>query len=113
MHVYVQKSTRTIFPRRSSTVSGFELSQPVAPSKPGKWPSTGNSAVPACRCLPKRLMSVECGHGEPLGPRALDPEGIRLAGGADDRGVAGETLALVAGDRERSLVGALDPLSAR
>ena len=36
MQVYVQKSTRTTFPRRPSGVSGSELSQPVAPSKPGR-----------------------------------------------------------------------------
>jgi hypothetical protein len=35
MHVYVQKSTSTIFPRRLSLVSGGELSQPVAPSSDG------------------------------------------------------------------------------
>jgi hypothetical protein len=35
MQVYVQKSTSTTFPRRSSAVSGGELSQPVAASKPG------------------------------------------------------------------------------
>src|SRR5919204_3795469 len=34
MHVYVQKSTRTTFPRRPPGVSGSELSQPAAPSKP-------------------------------------------------------------------------------
>src|SRR6266536_2144952 len=32
MHVYVQKSTRTTFPRRPSAVSGGELSQLLAPS---------------------------------------------------------------------------------
>src|SRR5262245_9978574 len=57
MQVYVQKSTSTTFPRRASGVRGWELSQPVAPSKPGKWPSIGNSAVPTCRCLLKRLTS--------------------------------------------------------
>jgi hypothetical protein len=45
---------------------------------------------------------------ESLGPRPLDAEGVRLACG-EDRGIAGETLALVAGDRERFLVGTLDP----
>src|SRR5262249_9349037 len=55
MQVYVQKSVRTTFPRRSAVVSGGELSQPVAPSKPGTWPSTGNE--PALRRLPNRLIS--------------------------------------------------------
>src|SRR5262249_54088918 len=55
MQVYVQKSTRTTFPRNPSAVSGGELSQPVAPSKPGTWPSTGSE--PALRRLLKRLMS--------------------------------------------------------
>ena len=36
MHVYVQKSTRTTFPRSSSAASGSELSQPVAPPKRGQ-----------------------------------------------------------------------------
>jgi hypothetical protein len=36
MHVYVQKSTSTTFPRKSAGESGPEFSQPVAPSKPGK-----------------------------------------------------------------------------
>ena len=49
--------------------------------------------------------SVERGRLEALRPRPLDAEGVRLAGGADDGGVAGEPLALVAGDGERSLVG--------
>ena len=55
----------------------------------------------------------ERGPLEALGPRPLDAEGVRLAGGGDDRGIAGETLALVAGDRERLLVGTLDPLPTR
>ena len=71
MQVYVQKSTRTTFPRRSSAVSGSELSQPVAPSKPGKWPSTGNGAVPAWRRRPNTLT--------PLPP-------LRLVGGDSVRG---------------------------
>src|SRR4029453_956471 len=49
MHVYVQKSTSTTFPRRPSGVSGSELSQPVAPSKPGRRVSA--------RGLAKRLTS--------------------------------------------------------
>jgi hypothetical protein len=57
--------------------------------------------------------SVECRRLEALGPRPLDAEGVRLAGSGDDRGIAGETLALVAGDRERFLVGTLDPLPTR
>ena len=36
MQVYVQKSTRTTFPRRTSGVSGSELSQPAAPSNAGR-----------------------------------------------------------------------------
>src|SRR5215472_12983368 len=47
MHVYVQKSTSTTFPRRPAGVSGPELSQPVAPSKPGRWPPIA----------PRRLLS--------------------------------------------------------
>src|SRR4029079_2062640 len=45
MHVYVQKSTSTTFPRRASLVSGGELSQPVAPSNPGRWPSMASRAI--------------------------------------------------------------------
>src|SRR5919197_5118429 len=45
MQVYVQKSTRTTLPRRPSAVSGSELSQPVAPSNPGR----------VSRRVPKRL----------------------------------------------------------
>jgi hypothetical protein len=56
---------------------------------------------------------VERGRLEALGPRSLDAESVSLAGGADDLGVAGETLALVTGDRERFVVGTLDPLPAR
>src|SRR5437667_2683680 len=38
--VYVQKSTRTIRPRRLLGASGSELSHPVAPSKDARRPST-------------------------------------------------------------------------
>src|SRR4029453_17375113 len=58
MHVYVQKSTSTTFPCRRSGVSGSELSQPVAPSKPGRRVSAPS--------LAKRLTS---GH-RPLAQRA-------------------------------------------
>ena len=44
MQVYVQKSTRTTFPRRPSGVSGSELSHPVAPSNPGRWVSARSLA---------------------------------------------------------------------
>jgi hypothetical protein len=37
MHVSVQKSTRTTWPRRSSGSSGCELSHPVPPSSLGMW----------------------------------------------------------------------------
>jgi hypothetical protein len=57
--------------------------------------------------------SVERGCPEALRPRPLHAEGVRLAGEGDDHGIAGETLALVAGDRERVLVGTLDPMPAR
>src|SRR5262245_35827971 len=57
MQVYVQKLTRTTVPARPSGVSGDEFSQPVAPSKPGRRPSTGNGAVRGWRRAPKRLTS--------------------------------------------------------
>jgi hypothetical protein len=53
--------------------------------------------------------SVERGRLEALGPRPLDAEGVRLTGGSENPDIAGEALALVAGDRERSIVGTLDP----
>ena len=42
MHVYVQKSTTTTFPRKPSASSGGELSQAFAPPRDGKRPSDGN-----------------------------------------------------------------------
>src|SRR4029450_5643925 len=57
MQVYVQKSTRTTLPARPSGVSGDEFSQPVAPSKPGRRPSTGNPTVRGWRRAPRRLTS--------------------------------------------------------
>src|SRR5260221_837358 len=51
MQVYVQKATRTTFPRRPSAVSGGELSHPVAPSQPGRWPSS------EWRWTPKKLAT--------------------------------------------------------
>jgi hypothetical protein len=50
---------RTTFSARPSGVSGDEFSQPVAPSKPGRRPSTGNGAVRGWRRAPKRLMSCD------------------------------------------------------
>src|ERR1700722_2101467 len=41
MHEYVQKSTRTTLPRKSSGVSGGELNHEVAPPSEGISPSTG------------------------------------------------------------------------
>src|SRR5262245_44222616 len=42
-------STRTTWPRRPLGVNGGELSQPVAPAREGKFPSTGNcAAAPMC-----------------------------------------------------------------
>src|SRR5215468_11267980 len=67
MHVYVQKSARTTLPSRSGAVSGGELSQPVAPSNPGRCPSTGSE--PALRRLLNRLTSAEV----PRGGRRLHP----------------------------------------
>ena len=49
MQVYVQKSTSTTRPRRSSVVSGSEFSQPVAPSNEPRRPSFGSSAAPRSR----------------------------------------------------------------
>src|SRR6266508_3383262 len=48
MQVEVQKSTRTTFPRRPATVSGGELSHPVAPPKEGSSPSTGSRTEAVC-----------------------------------------------------------------
>src|SRR5262245_24429232 len=62
MHVYVPKSARTTLSFRSASVSGSELSQPVAPSKPGRWPSPR----PASRNVPNKLTSLlraDRGHG--------------------------------------------------
>src|SRR6267143_2346203 len=56
MQVYVQKSTRTTFPRRSALVSGCELSHPVAPPREGNSPSTGNGAMVAVSKTASRLM---------------------------------------------------------
>ena len=50
MHVYVQKSTATTFPPRPAGVSGAELSQPLAPSRDGKSPSTGNESSVSSSC---------------------------------------------------------------
>src|SRR5829696_9958675 len=79
MQVYVQKSTRTTFPARPSGVSGDELSQPVARSKPGRRPSTGNGAVRGWRRAPKRLTSRDLrlpdGARFPSGPPVRGPEG--------------------------------------
>src|SRR3954454_7175713 len=44
MHVQVQKSTSTTFPRRPAGVSGSEFSQAVAPSKPARSPPLGSSS---------------------------------------------------------------------
>src|SRR5206468_10444271 len=58
MHVYVQKSTSTTFPRRSAGVSGAELSQPVAPSNAARRPSRGKgTASPEWR-VRNKLMDV-------------------------------------------------------
>src|SRR5438874_114638 len=57
MQVYVQKSTRTTFPRRSLGVSGDELSQPVAPSKAGRRPSTCDG----CRRLNRLTEALSYG----------------------------------------------------
>ena len=43
----------------------------------------------------------------------IEDDGVLKGGGGEDRRIAGETLALVAGDRERLLVGTLDPLPTR
>src|SRR5262245_52584244 len=52
MHVYVQKSTATTFPRRASGVSGAELSHPVAPSIGGKCPSSDSrEPIPKIRSI--------------------------------------------------------------
>src|SRR5207247_6932181 len=73
MHVYVQKSTSTTFPRRPSGVSGSELSQPVAPSNPGRCVSAcalANRLIPTvlrCCCLSYELLvSVEEGADDDL-----------------------------------------------
>src|SRR5687768_8212446 len=47
MQEYVQKSMTTTLPRNPSRVSGFELSQPVAPVSAGISPSTTGAAPPA------------------------------------------------------------------
>jgi hypothetical protein len=50
MHVYVQKSTATTFPRKLAGVNGAEFSQPLAPSREGKCPSTGNARPVPSSC---------------------------------------------------------------
>src|SRR3954447_3173988 len=67
MQVYVQKSASTTFPSRSAGVSGGEFSQPVAPSKPGMWPSTGSD--PALRRLLNRLTTPSAARSRPRPPR--------------------------------------------
>jgi hypothetical protein len=44
MQVYVQKSKRATFPRRSDGVSGGEFIHSVAPSSEGRCPSIGKSS---------------------------------------------------------------------
>src|SRR5262245_26779018 len=45
MHVYVQKCTSTTLPRKPAGVTGWELSQVVAPAKSGRSPSIGRSSA--------------------------------------------------------------------
>src|SRR6267154_3239852 len=74
MQVYVQKSASTTFPRTSAALSGGELSQPVAPSKPGSCPSVDNGAGPPWRLTPNRLMQHHWSSRPPLlrGRRSSD-----------------------------------------
>jgi len=46
MQVYVQKSTRTTFPRSDSPVNGAEFSQPIAPPRSGISPSSAKAGRP-------------------------------------------------------------------
>jgi hypothetical protein len=48
MGVLGDGSSRTTFPRRPATVSGAELSHPVAPPKEGSSPSTGSRTEAVC-----------------------------------------------------------------
>src|SRR3954462_9805707 len=77
MHVYVQKSTRTTFPRRSSGLSGDELSQPVAPSRPGRCPSEGRAAASLLRRLLNKLTAALLSAKRPEGGTNLGGEELR------------------------------------
>src|SRR5262245_8167650 len=71
MQVYVQNCTRTTFPCSSAVASGGELSQPVAPSKPGSGPSSDSEPGAAWRREPNKLISAsirEVGLDEGVGP---------------------------------------------
>ena len=75
--VYVQKSTSTTRPRRSSGVNGSELSHPVAPSNDGRRPSTGNAtSSPAMRWTIERIRPRLPGGTDDVAasdPRSADP----------------------------------------
>src|SRR3954451_7833997 len=64
MHVYVQKSTATTFPRSSSTVSGEEFSHDVAPLNEPSSPSAGSGTTssyitPPIRSVRQRLTVAQ------------------------------------------------------
>src|SRR3954464_13751099 len=83
MHVYVQKSMRTTFPRRSSVLSGDELSQPVAPSRPGRCPSEGRAAASLLRRLLNKLTAALLSAKRPEGGTNLRGEELRLLPGRE------------------------------
>src|SRR5687767_9593017 len=64
MHVYVQKSTTTIFPRKPSGSRGGELSQSVAPPSEGRCPSTGSSPLRPINRSISHLQRSVCVHLE-------------------------------------------------
>src|SRR5689334_21607641 len=89
MHVSVQKSTRTTWPRSSRRPSGAELSQPVAPSSEGmrRRPKTLTASTltvaPARRTRgrpwsPPRSRSACVGADDAVGEREHHELGARL-----------------------------------
>src|SRR6266511_4729620 len=65
MHVYVQKSTTTTFPRRPSASRGGELSHSVAPPSEGNCPSIGSSPLrPINRSISHLPSSVRIHLGD-------------------------------------------------
>src|SRR5882724_9886589 len=81
MHVSVQKSTRTTWPRSSAGPSGSEFSHPVAPPSDGMW--TGENAVIGSGDELLAAVDVVCRAGEGGVGHEVNGE-RRDVGGSDD-----------------------------